>query len=446
VGTLVTWLKKEGDSVAPGEMLAEVETDKATMELENFEEGVLLKQYAKEGDEVAVGGPVCAVGKQGEQAPDVGGASPKPAKSKPEEPPSEKEKAEAKPVAEDRQAPEPPAEAPKEEALDKAGDGKPAPAPSPAASSENGRVKASPLARKVAEEKGVDLSTVQGTGPGGRIVREDVLKAAERPAPPKPAAAPSAAAPAAPAQTLATAPGFAIGGEDKVIKVSNMRGTIARRLLESKNTIPHFYLEMEIDAGPLNALPESVNAGLAELKPEQGGIKLTINDFILKGVVEALRRVPAANASWQGDKVVQYGAVHLAFAVAIEEGLLTPKIRDAHLKTIRQIALEARELIKKARDRKLKPDEMSGSTFTISNLGMYGITNFYGIINPPNGAILNVGASIKKPVVAANDNIVVGHRMSLGLSCDHRVVDGAVGAEFLVALRKVLENPALMLV
>lgn len=442
VGTLITWLKKEGDTVKPGDMIAEVETDKATMELENFEEGVLLKQYAKEGDEVPVGAPVCAVGEKGETAPDMADKPANVESTDASEQAAQEKKQQPKPVAADKPAPRPAADPAKEAEAKKAQEQKPA--PEARETDAEGRIKASPLARKIAEEKGVDLSTVEGTGPGGRIVREDIMKAAERPAAPQAAAAPATSA--TPAHTLATAPGLSIGGEDKIIKVSNMRGAIARRLLESKTTIPHFYLEMEIDSAPMSAMRESLNAGLAELKPEQGGMKLTVNDFILKGVVEALRRVPAANASWQGDKIVQYGSVHLAFAVAVEEGLVTPTIRNADQKTMRQIAAEARVLIKKARDRKLKPDEMSGSTFTISNLGMYGITNFYGIINPPNGAILSVGASIKKPVVDANDNIVVGQRMSLGLSGDHRVVDGAVGAEFLVALRKVLETPALMLV
>ena len=298
-------------------------------------------------------------------------------------------------------------------------------------------VKASPLAKRVAAEKGVDISSIEGSGPGGRIIREDVEKAASAPKAAKPA--PKAEAPS-PAKSAGPAIVVGLPAEDVVIKVNNMRGTIARRLLESKNTIPHFYLEIEVDAAPMLALRKKLNEGLADQ-----GVKLTVNDLILKGAIEALRRVPAANSSWLGDKIVQYGAVHMAFAVAIDEGLLTPTIKDADRKSIRQISVEAKDLAAKARDRKLTPAEMSGSTFTITNLGMFGIENFFGIINPPNGAILCVGATVKKPVVNARDEIVVGQRMRLGLSCDHRVVDGAVGAQFLAALKKLLESPELML-
>lgn len=399
-GTLAKWHKKEGDPVSSGDMIASVETDKATMELECFEDGVILKLYASEGDAVAVGAPVCAVGQKGEKAPGT-------------------------------ESPANPAEAPatvetsaKSEAVSDT--------PSEPTPSADTRIKASPLAKKIAAEKGVDISTITGSGPGGRIVREDVDKAA---ATPKEKPAPKA-------ETKTPAPAAPIGlpAEDIIIKVNNMRGTIARRLLESKNTIPHFYLEVEVDAAPMLALRAKLNEGLADQ-----GIKLTVNDLILKGAIEALRRVPAANSSWQGDKIVQYGAIHMAFAVAIDEGLLTPTIRDADRKSIRQISAEAKVLATKARDRKLTPAEMSGSTFTITNLGMYGIESFFGIINPPNGAILCVGATVKKPVVNERDEIVVGQRMSLGLSCDHRVVDGAVGAQFLAALKKLLETPELML-
>lgn len=442
VGTLISWLKKEGDAVEPGDMLAEVETDKATMELENFEEGVILKLYVKEGDEVPVGAPVCAVGEKGEQAPEVSGkkaAMPEQAADKkPSEPKQQEQRQQPESASGDKPAPEKETSESKQEAARQADKGE---GDKIQASEDGDRIKVSPLARKIAEEKGVDLSRVQGTGPNGRIVRADVLKAAE-----DGTAKPQASATSAAKPSVAPAPAAGPALEDKEIKVSNMRGTIARRLLESKTTIPHFYLEMEVDAGPLMALRQSVNAGLADLSPEQGGAKFTVNDYILKATVEALRRVPAANSSWQGDKIVQYGAIHLAFAVAVEEGLVTPTIHNAHTKGLRQISAEARELIDKARSRKLKPNEMSGSTFTITNLGMYGIRNFYGIINPPNGAILSIGATVKKPVVDKNNNIVVGQVMSLGLSGDHRVVDGAVGAEFLVELRKIIENPALMLV
>jgi pyruvate dehydrogenase E2 component (dihydrolipoamide acetyltransferase) len=319
------------------------------------------------------------------------------------------------------------------------------PAPVPAAKLETqnskpetpgGRIKASPLAKKLAAEKGVSLAGVTGSGPGGRIVRADVISAASRPAP-----APAAAAAAAPGITALTGP----IGEDQTIPVSNMRATIARRLLESTNGIPHFYVEIEVDAGPLTDLREGLNAALGNLPPEKGGGKFTVNDFILKASVEALRRVPAVNSSWNGDNIQRHGRVHLAFGVAIDDGLLTPVIRDADSKSLRQIAAEAKGLIAKARNKKLTPAEMTGSTFTVTNLGMFGVTGFYGIINPPNAGILSVGATLVKPVVDASGQIVVGRRLTLGISGDHRVIDGAIAAQFLAALKAVLETPALLL-
>jgi pyruvate dehydrogenase E2 component (dihydrolipoamide acetyltransferase) len=396
VGTLAKWLKKEGDAVHSGDMIASVETDKATMEVECFDDGVMLKTFANDGDNVPVGAPICAVGKSGEAIPVAGGA------------PSQKTADEKKPDEAKSEASAP---------------------PSPADS----HVKASPLARRVSVEKGVDISKLTGSGPGGRIVRQDVEEAAKTGG--APISAPKQAPVAKPAPTpVGESP------EDVEIKVGNMRATIARRLVEAKSTIPHFYLETEVDVAPLIKLREKLNAGL-----EADGVKFSVNDFLLKASVAALKKVPAANSSWQGDKIVQFGAVHLAFAVAIDEGLVTPTIRDADRKSLRQISAEAKALAVKARDRKLTPAEMTGSTFTISNLGMFGITSFYGIVNPPNGAILCVGATVKKPVVNDKDEIVVGQRMTLGLSCDHRVVDGAVGAKFLAALKLMIETPELML-
>jgi pyruvate dehydrogenase E2 component (dihydrolipoamide acetyltransferase) len=427
-GTVAKWLVKVGDTVEPGQMIAEVETDKATMELENFEEGVILALYVPNGGSVPVGSPVCAVGEKGEKAPEVAAAV-----SEAISPESDVQSEEPACVPDPSTAPEQavvPVEADSSVAVEQTAEGN--------------RIKVSPIARKIAQEKGLSLSHIKGTGPGGRIIRDDVLNAKPIAAS-APATAPSAIISQASSKPTISATPIAVL-EDKVIKVSNMRGTIARRLLESKTTIPHFYLEMEVDVAPLLALRQSINDGLSKLSPEQGGIKLTVNDFILKATTEALRRVPAANASWKGDSIIQHGNVHLAFAVSVEEGLLTPTLRNTEAKSIRQIALEAKELIAKARSKKLKPEEMAGSTFTITNLGMYGIKNFYGIINPPNGAILSIGATEKKPVVNDQDQIVVGYRMSLGLSGDHRVVDGAVAAEFLVALKSIIESPAIMLV
>ncbi|MFP4352760.1 MAG: pyruvate dehydrogenase complex dihydrolipoamide acetyltransferase [Puniceicoccaceae bacterium] len=430
-GTLVKWLKKEGDAVSNGDKLAEVETDKATMELESFEDGVLLRHYVAEGDQVDIGSPVCAVGEKGEDAPDVGGGGSADGGSGSDGKAGKSEDKE------------------KDAGADESGEPKDDPAekepPEQPSGAEGVRVPASPLARKIAREHGIDLATVEGSGPRGRVVRADVLQAVESgktaPAPEKggvreiqPAAA---AAPAAPGGS------FPEGGEEKV---SNMRATIARRLLESKTTIPHFYLEIEVDADPLVALRKSVNEGLADLPPEAGGAKFSVNDLILKASAEALRRVPAVNSSWAESRIIRHGAVHLAFAVAVEEGLLTPVIRDAHAKTLRQISSEARELAGKAKAKKLKPGEMSESTFTVTNLGMFGIQSFFGIINPPNAAILSVGATVAKPVVGPDGQLAVGRRMAVGLSADHRVVDGAVGAQYLAALRQILEAPALMLV
>jgi pyruvate dehydrogenase E2 component (dihydrolipoamide acetyltransferase) len=428
VGTLVKWLKNEGDAVKNGDMLAEVETDKATMELECFFDGTLLKIFAPAGSQVAIGEALCAVGKPGEKVDEPTKKSPAPAEApKKEEPAPAPSKTDERAEATGQTAATGPAAgSPPEE--------KAAPSATPAPTSEGGRIKISPLARKLAAEKGVDPSRVQGSGPGGRIVRADILAAA---AAPKPAAQPAKKAP------LPTGPSLFAKGpiqEEKVVTVSNMRATIAKRLLESKTQIPHFYLEIEIDAGPLLELRAQLNAGL-----EAEGVKLSVNDFILKASAEALRRVPTVNCSWEGNQVRHHPAAHVSFAVAIDDGLITPVIRDTHLKSVFAISQEAKELGKLAKAKKLAPAQFTGGTFCVSNLGMMGIDRFAAIINPPNAAILAVGTTVKKPVVK-NDQIVVGQRMSLTLSCDHRIVDGAVGATYLNALRDLLEKPALLLV
>jgi pyruvate dehydrogenase E2 component (dihydrolipoamide acetyltransferase) len=432
VGTLVKWLKNEGDAVKSGDMLAEVETDKATMELECFFDGTLLKIFAPGGSQVAIGAPLCAIGKPGEKvdAPAAPAApAGKPAEQTKPEPAgaatTSKNETQAQPAA----APAPAA---------RSAEPAPAPAPSPApVSASGGRIRISPLARKLAEEKGIDPSRVTGSGPGGRIVRADVL-AAEKSG----SAKAGAAGAGKPAGTFA---GGAIASkgpiqEDKLVPVSNMRATIARRLTESKSQVPHFYVEVEVDAAPLLALREQLNTGL-----EKEGVKLSVNDFVLKASAEALRRVPAVNCSWEGANIRQHSAAHVSFAVAIEDGLITPVIRDAHLKSVFQISTEAKTLGKLAKEKKLKPDQFTGGTFCVSNMGMMGVSRFGAIINPPNGAILAVGATIKKPIVK-NDQIVVGQIMALNLSCDHRVVDGAVGAQYLAALKQLLEAPALLLI
>lgn len=425
VGTLVKWLKKEGDPVKTGDMLAEVETDKATMELESFFDGTLLKIFAADGSQVAIGDPLCAIGKPGEkvEAPPPK-AAPAPAEKKTDETKPSPESASTTSKNEVEAQPVESKPAPK----GKAGQVSELPSLAPAQAS-TGRIKISPLARKLAEEKGIDPASITGSGPGGRIVRADVLAAEKNPAAAKRAGTFSGAA--------LTRSGTI--QEERVVTVSNMRAIIAKRLLESKNTIPHFYLDIEIDAGPLLELRAQLNTAL-----EQEGVKLSVNDFVLKGAAEALRKVPAANASWEGNAIHYFGAAHVSFAVAIEEGLITPVIRDTHMKTIFAISTEAKSLGKRAKEKKLAPAEFTGGTFCVSNLGMMGIDRFSAIINPPNSAILAVGTTVKKPVVK-DDEIVIGQRMTLTLSCDHRVVDGALGAQYLTALRGLLEAPALLL-
>ena len=437
VGTLVTWLKKEGDKVSSGDKIAEIETDKATMEMEVFEDGVLLKQIVAVGEQVAVGAPICAIGKPGETV-DVPAkaAAPAPAQKKEESKPAAPAPAPAKPAPTSVSRPAP-ISAPQ-----------PAAGEAPADSGE--RQKISPLARKVAAQLGVDTQGIDGSGPGGRIVRADVEAAAARPqaADPKSQGSDPKSTPSAPATAdkpaKPSAPPFvgtsdAPVQEEKTVNASNMRATIARRLVESKSTVPHFYVEVDVDAGPLLALRQQVNAAFGE------SVKLSVNDFILKACAHALRRVPAVNSSWQDNTIQQHGAAHISFAVAIPDGLITPVIFNAHAKSVFQISQEAKALGAKAKAKKLQPNEFTGATFCVSNMGMFGVERFAAIINPPNGAILAVGATVKKPVVNEKDEIVVGQRMSLTLSCDHRVVDGAVGAQFLAALKEILEKPLLVL-
>jgi pyruvate dehydrogenase E2 component (dihydrolipoamide acetyltransferase) len=408
VGTLVKWNIKEGQTVAFGDILGEVETDKATMELSCTVPGTILKIYAPAGSQLPVGAPICAIGKAGEAAPTPGQAAPAP-------------KAAAPAIPEATGIPcIPPA---------------PAASAAPATQSDGSRAKVSPYAKRMAAQAAINAGALAGSGPGGRVVARDVAAAASAPA-----------APAGPVNVAVAPPADGKGIQpDADVPVGGMRQTIARRLLESKVTVPHFYLEVEVDAAPLMAMRESLNKRLAEAGGPDA-VKLSVNDFILKASAEALRRVPAVNASWAGTSIRQHSAVHLSFGVALEDGLVTPVIRDAHAKTLKDIAVEAKSLIGKARSKKLTPGEMSGSTFTVTNLGMYGVTGFFGIINVPNAAILSVGATIKKPVVDAQDRLVIGHRMVIGLSGDHRVVDGANGAQFLQALKQLLEEPALMLI
>lgn len=428
-GTLVTWKKKKGDKVSTGDIIAEIETDKATMEWESPEDGTLTEIYVEEGGKVNVGDKIAFIGAEGEAAPTEAKEQKK--KSEPEAKeekkaaPKKKEQAETeKPAPAEEEEPEtaPPQESEKKSAEPK----KPAAAPKAESADGEARVKASPLARRIATELGVDLSSVKGTGPEGRVTETDVRGAAKsKGAQPKAAAAPQIQA-----------------GEGARINLSGMRKVIAERLVASKGPVPHFYLNIEIDAGPLM----SARAELKSAGEGSDSAKITVNDFVLKASVEAAVKVPKANASFDVDAIVQYSDVNLAIAVAIEDGLVTPVIRGAQNKSLREISEAVKDLAHRARNKRMKPEEFQGGTFTVSNLGSYGIDNFSAIINPPQGFILSIGAIVKKAVIDDCDQIVAGQRMSIGMSCDHRVIDGALGAEYLKELRQLLENPALLLI
>jgi len=432
VGTLVKWLRKEGDAVKVGDMLAEVETDKATMELESFFTGTLIKIYAQAGSQVAIGAPLCAIGKAGETAPDLGGGSaPAPAPAPKAAAPAPVAVAPA-PTPTPAAAPAPVVATPVAQAS--------VPSSQPAA---EGRLKISPLAKKIAADQKIDATRLTGSGPHGRIVKADVLAAAANPALLKSPAGAAATSPQSSSSGLRSqVSGFSRGPlqEDRTVPVSTMRAVIAKRMVESTTTIPYIYLDIEIDAEPLLAIRAQLNTGL-----EKEGVKLSVNDFVLKACAEALRRVPAVNSSWEGNQIRYHGAAHVAFAVALEDGLITPVVRDCHLKSVFQISTEAKALGKKAKDKKLAPNDYTGGTFCVSNLGMMGIPKFTAIINPPNSAILAVGTTVAKPVIK-NGAIVPGQTMTVTLSADHRVFDGAVGAQYLGALKDLLEKPALLLV
>ena len=431
-GTLVAWKKKKGDKVSAGDVIAEIETDKATMEWESPEDGTLTEIYVEEGGKVNVGEKIAFIGGEGEAAP----AAVKEDKKKPDPATKEEEKKpEPEGKEEQKAAPKKEAQAETEKsatAEEKESDTTPRESkkeakPAGEAKAETGgeaRVKASPVARRVAAELGVDISAVKGTGPDGRITESDVRAAG------KSKGAPPAAAP------------LIRAGEGSRINLTGMRKVIAERLVASKGPVPHFYLNIEIDAGPLMS-------ARAELKSAGEGAeaaRITVNDFVLKASVEAAVRVPKTNASFDVDAIVQYSDVNLAIAVAIEDGLVTPVIRAAQGKSLREISEAVKDLAQRARHKRMKPEEFQGGTFTVSNLGSYGVDSFSAIINPPQGFILSIGAIVKKAAVDNCDQIVVGQRMSIGMSCDHRVIDGALGAEYLKELRQLLENPALLLI
>jgi pyruvate dehydrogenase E2 component (dihydrolipoamide acetyltransferase) len=395
-GTLVRWLKQEGDAVKEGEPIAEIATDKATIEIEAPGSGILKGIRVPEGAVVPINTPLAYIVAEGESVPTEG--------TTPATPPAAAKEA-------------------------------PAPATPPAAvsqpvSTDGDRIKASPLARKIAREHGIDLRLIQGTGPQGRIVERDVLAYLEsQKAAPTPPPAP------APAPVPTPAPAPAVAGRTEPL--SRLRQITAQRTTEAKQTIPHFYLTMEIDM-------EEALALRAKLNEADESLRVSVNDMIVKACAVALEKFPMINASFQNNQLVYPDGIHIGIAIAVDEGLLVGVVRHCEQKSLRRIAQEAQTLVQKARDGKLMPDEMTGNTFTVSNLGMFGIDEFSAIINPPASAILAVGAVKKVPVVADDGSIVARSRMRVTLSCDHRVFDGATGARFLQELKRVLENPILM--
>jgi pyruvate dehydrogenase E2 component (dihydrolipoamide acetyltransferase) len=410
-GKLAKWHVKVGDTVKSGQVICEIETDKATMEVEAVDEGKVGQIVVPEGAEgVKVNAVIAVLLEEGESEVAKGAVPPSP-------PPA---------VA---------ASAPRAEAAPAAPKAAPQPAQPAAAPKQSGeRIFASPLAKRIAAEKGLDLAAIKGSGPNGRIVKADVEGA--KPAPPKPAAAPAAPAPrpAPAAQPIFTAPG------DTRVPHTSIRKVIARRMLESKQTVPHFYLTVELEIDALLAARQAINA-VAEKK----GTKVSVNDMMIKACAKALRDHPECNASWTEDEMIQYGAVDISVAVATDRGLITPIVRNADLKGLAQIATEMKDLAARAKTGKLKLDEFQGGGFTISNLGMFGIKDFSAIINPPQAMILAVGAGEERPVVRKGQ-VVVRNMMNCTLAVDHRVVDGAMGAQWMQTLRAYVEQPASMLV
>ena len=417
-GTLAKWLVKEGDRVSSGDLLAEIETDKATMEFEAVDEGVIGKLLVAEGAEnVKVNAPIALLLEEGE---DVATAAPA-----------------QKVVASATKA------AAEEAAKPAAVSAMPTPAPKPAAA-DGKRIFATPLARRIAADKGIDLAIITGSGPRGRIVKADVLGQS---APLGATVAAEVNAPSvAPVPLVKTASAEAVAKlyearDYEEIALDNMRKTIASRLSESKQTIPHFYLRRDINLDALLALRATANAELSEQ-----GVKLSVNDFIIKACAMALQAQKTANVVWAGDRLLQFNASDIAVAVAIEGGLITPVLQDAERKSLSDLSREMKDLAMRARDKKLQPHEYQGGSFAISNLGMFGVDNFDAVINPPHAAILAVGAGKKKPVVKEDGSLGTATIMSVTLSCDHRAIDGALGALLLDEIVRKLENPFLMLV
>ena len=412
-GVISTWVKQVGDKVASGDVLVEIETDKAVMEYEAYEDGYLVKQNVSEGDTVPIGEVIGLIGDSPDAVPEESGAPAAPAAEKDAEPKPEEPEQEAK-----------------------AEETAPAAAPAPASGGDGPaeRPRTSPLARRLAKEYGLDITKIKGSGPKGRIVRADIEAAAKDGSAAESAPAPDTSAPAKAAPAPA-AQSFDDGRDSEELKTSNVRKVIARRLTESKQTVPHFYLRRTIDAEALKAFRGQINEQLAST-----GAKVSFNDLIVKGCATALKLHPAVNTSWVNDNLVQHNRINVGVAVAVDAGLVVPVLHDTDKATLTDISSRTRELAGKARDNKLKPQEMSGGTFSVSNLGMFGIDSFSAVINPPEAAILAVGAMRQEPVVVDGE-VSVRNRISLELSVDHRAVDGAVGAAFLKELAEILEEP-----
>jgi len=423
-GTVVKWLKKEGDKVRQGDIIAEVETDKATMEMESFDSGTLARQIAREGDKVKVGDLIGVLARSSENLDDVkkqfAAASPAASKAA---------ASQAVPAAVTASVGAQESETDDLAESDEVGHpaGAPSGGPTPPAPHDgNGgrRLRVSPLARRMAREMGVDLAAVTGTGPGGRIVRRD-LEAAAVAAPPKPAEAPAA---------------LPVPGKKEIVPLTKMRAAIAKNLQLSKQSIPHFYETIDVDVEDLSKLRVRMNE---MLEPQK--VRLSLGDFIAKAVATALQRHPALNSTFNGAELTRFSDVHLGMAVAIPDGLIVPVLRNIHTMGLKEIRLRSMDLVERARAQRLKQDEMSGGTFTVSNLGTFGIREFSAIINPPQVGILAVAAAEKRPVIRG-DAIIPRTMMTLTLSADHRVVDGATAAEFLRTLKGLLEEPGMMLV
>jgi pyruvate dehydrogenase E2 component (dihydrolipoamide acetyltransferase) len=394
-GTLVRWVRVEGEQITKGDVLAEIETDKATVEVESSASGTVLRLLANQGDVVPVSSPIAVIGEPGEKVDDVPAVTAQP----------------------DTPQAQPSIESPSPVEL---------PAVQAAADSEQGMVKASPLAKRMARDKAIDLSSIQGSGPGGRIVRRDIEKALSGGQPPA----------GQKLQPVLGSPSSAVvvSHADESVLVTRLRQAIGRRLVEAKQQLPHFYVTHEYKMGDLLATRSQVNGMLPE------GEKLSVNDFIVKAVALALREFPNLNASLNGDTLIKHGAVNIGNAVAVEGGLLTVVCRDADQKSLRQISLEVRGMAERVRAGKVRPEDIEGSTFSISNLGMYDVEDFIAIINPPEAAILAVGSAREVPVVSEGE-IQAGWRMKATISVDHRISDGAEAAQFMLALAKFLEEP-----